>query len=276
MAGGKADSPLYQFLDLDSPVHRTSAAAAVAAPAATGQESARGLLDRARAAMAASRFVAAKELLQMVHSDLLPNDHYVLQQLALATYKSKDPDPATALQEASHILREKLNCETTNDPETLGLWGAVNKRLWDLSGDRKNLDTAIAAYERGFYLKQDYYNGINVAFLFNVRAAEHQAAGRVAEAVADFVVARRIRREVIPICEAALAAGPRTPDDNYWILATLWEAAFGLADEAAVAKWQPLAERAATATWMLDSTRPQLAKLQKLLAASPLEQLSLS
>lgn len=200
----------------------------------------------------------------------------MLQQLALATYKSKDPDPATALREASDILLVKLNADTTNDPETLGLWGAVHKRLWDLDRDRKNLDTAIAAYERGFYLKQDYYNGINVAFLFNVRAAEHNAAGRVAEAIADFVVARRIRRAVIPICQGALTAGPRTAADKYWILATLWEAACGLEDVDGVARWQPEAEQAAAAQWMLDSTRPQLEKLVTLLAASPLKQLSLA
>jgi len=57
----------------------------------------------------------------------------------------------------------------------------------------------------------------------------------------------------------------------------LWEAALGLEDADGVAKWQPEAERAATATWMLDdSTRPQLAKLTALLAASPLKRLSLS
>jgi tetratricopeptide (TPR) repeat protein len=285
MVGGKPDSPLYELFDLEPPVRRAEAAAAVpargtesaGAARGLGADSAKGYIDRARAAMDANRFLLAKQLLFMVHSELLPNDPYVLQQLALATYKSKDPDAATALREAGHILRTKLNAETTNDPETLGLWGAVHKRLWDAGHDRKNLDTAVAAYERGFYLKQDYYNGINLAFLFNVRATEHQAAGRAADAIADFVLARRIRREVIPICEAALAVGPRTPADKYWILATLWEAAYGLEDAAGVATWQPQAEQAATAPWMLDdSTRPQLARLEQLLAASPLKQLSLS
>lgn len=283
----KPDSPLYEFFDLDPPVRRERAAAPAAVPLdltglgaarqAAGEQSAKELLDRARAAMDGSRFGLARELLQLVHTTLLPNDPYVLQQLALAVYKSREPDAATALKDARHILHAKLNADTTNDPETLGLWGAVHKRLWDLSHDRKDLDTAVAAYERGFYLKQDYYNGINLAYLFNVRAMEYEAAGRVAEAIADFVLARRIRREVIPICEAALATGPRTQADKYWILATLWEAAYGLEDADGIARWQPQAEQAATASWMLDdSTRPQLAKLATLLAASPLKRLSLS
>jgi hypothetical protein len=74
---------------------------------------------------------------------------------------------------------------------------------------------------------------------------------------------------------AALAAGAQTPEDNYWILATLWEAAYGLEDPVAVAKWRPEAEKAAPPPWMLKSTRLQLAKIEKLLAASPLKRLSL-
>jgi len=193
--------------------------------------------------------------------------------LALATYKSKQPDPRAALDEA-HAILQTLNPETTNDPETLGLWGAVHKRLWELTQDRAYLDEAIAAYERGFYLKQDYYNGINLAFLFNVRAALEEQTGDTAEAVADFVQARRVRREVIPLCTAALAASAGSADGKYWIAATLWEAAVGLEDTAEVAKYQQQAEAAATAAWMLESTRTQLAKLEGLLAASPLKHLS--
>src|SRR5262249_31300700 len=123
-ATGKTDSPLYEFFDLTPPAVRQSSsptpAAAPADVAASGGESAKAVLDRARAAMDANRFVVARELFQMVHDEMLPNDTHVMQQLALATYKSKDPDPETALDRAAQILRDKLNAETSNDPETLG------------------------------------------------------------------------------------------------------------------------------------------------------------
>ena len=279
LAGEKPDSPVYELLPLEPPVRRQTRAAEIAVAAAAAPASgtsAKDMLEQARAAMNADRFVLAKQLLQTVHEQMLPNDQYVLQQLALATYKSKDPDPATAFAAARHILQAKLNAESTNDPETLGLWGAVHKRLWEVTAERAQLDSAIAGYERGFYLKQDFYNGINLAFLLNVRAGEHRKAGEIADAVADFVLAQRVRREVIPICERARAAGPRTPADNYWILATLWEAAHGLQDAESVAKWQPLAEAAATAPWMLETTRSQLTKLSGLLEESPLKHLSLT
>jgi hypothetical protein len=281
----KTDSPVYELLKLGFPtfppanVPVAAAAAAASAPPAAANEnaSAKALLDAARAAIANSDFALAKGLLQTIHTTLLPNDPYVLHQLALATYKSKQPDPITALREADHLLTVKLNAENTNDPETLGLLGAVQKRLWDKLRDPKHLDAAIGAYRRGYNLKQDYYNGINLAFLYNERAAEHETSGLFADAVADFVLAQRVRREIIPLCESALAEGPRTPEDRYWILATLWEAAVGLEDATGVAKWQPQAEGAATAKWMLDdSTLPQLARLTALLAASPLKHLAMS
>jgi tetratricopeptide (TPR) repeat protein len=290
MAEQKVDSPVYDFLEIDPPVRRQQLAADVASEArssggsearsvdppaaAPADGNAKALLDRARAAMAEGRFVAAREVLEIVH-ELRPRDEYVIQQLVLATYKSKDPDPLTALQAAHQILLTYLNPENTNDPETLGLSGAVQKRMWDLTHERPHLDTAIAAYERGFYLKQDFYNGINLAFLFNVRAAEHRAAGATAEAIADFVLARRIRREVSRYCEQALGAGTRSPDETYWILATLWEAAVGVDDVPGAARWQQEAEQKAAAVWMVDSTRSQIAVLTMLLAASPLKELTL-
>jgi hypothetical protein len=136
-----------------------------------------------------------------------------------------------------------------------------------------NLETSIAAYERGFYLKQDYYNGINLAFLLNVRAAQKEKAGDVAEAVADFVQARRVRREVLGICQKALDAGPRSEADKYWILSTMWEASVGIEDDAAASRWGRQVAECEAKGWMRESTETQLDKLRGLLAASPLSHL---
>lgn len=69
-----------------------------------------------------------------------------------------------ALQKAKFILDE-LKPEQSQDIEVLGLSGAINKRLNEISDDVKYLDNAISFYEKGFNLKQDYYNGINLAFM---------------------------------------------------------------------------------------------------------------
>ena len=57
-------------------------------------------------------------------------DPYILQRLALATYKSKYPSAEEALKAASNLLK-LLDPQVSNDTETLGLWGSVHKRLWD-------------------------------------------------------------------------------------------------------------------------------------------------
>jgi Tetratricopeptide Repeats-Sensor len=269
------DSPVYTFLSLCPPcepakeeslaeTHKTFASSAQP----DSPRNANDLLKEARAAMDSAKFLEAKVLLGIVRK-LLPRDVYVLQQLALATYKSQSPDPLTSLKEAQGYLRE-LGPEISNDPETLGLWGAVHKRLWDLTHERAALDISVDAYERGFYLKQDYYSGINYAFLLNVRAAIYQNEGNTPEAVTDFVLARRARRKVLQYCESVLAAGPIPNETKYWIVATMWEAALGLEDKDAAATYKVQATTLSGAAWMLDATTEQLAKLQQLLAHSPL------
>src|SRR6476646_1773604 len=199
------DSPVYTFFaDLEPPMRKIIAqAVAQAAPAASPAagdgttQTISELLKQADAALQSSDFITAKSLLKVVRG-LAPKDPFVAQKLALATYKSKSPTPAQALEEAAAILSD-LKPETSNDTETLGLWGAVHKRVWDLTGQRPNLDGAIFGYEKGFSLKNDYWNGINLAFLYNVRAAA--STGR--EAVADQVLADRTRRQVLTICDAA-------------------------------------------------------------------------
>ena len=52
------------------------------------------------------------------------------------------------------------------------------------------------------------------------------------------------------------------------MFATLWEAAFGLGDRDAAARWQQQAEAAAPEPWMLESTRSQIQRLDQLLGAA--------
>jgi tetratricopeptide (TPR) repeat protein len=206
-------------------------------------------------------------------------DPYLLQRLALVTYKSKSPTEEAALLEA-HQLLNILNPNTSNDTETLGLWGAVHKRLWELKKDMSFLDEAVRAYERGFYIRNDYYNGINYAFLLNVRA--DQAVDR-AEAIADFVQARRVRKEVLVICEQWLKDNP-IPDKEsipsgaitgylknwYWTKATIGEAYVGLGDENKARQTLEEANERAPEAWMKQSSAEQLSKLRPLLENSPL------
>jgi hypothetical protein len=228
-------------------------------------------MDKAEEAMEKTDFVTAKSLLSVVQS-MMPTDTYVRQMLALATYKSELPTPEAALNEAAAML-ETLEPATCNDPETLGLYGAVYRRLWDRTSGKAHLEKAIWAREKGFYVKNDYYNGINLAFLLNVRAAL-KAEAEPAEAVADFVLAQRTRRRVLEICQGLLDSNAQNRADTYWIKATLAEAWFGLGDEQKSAELLEQAKASPDATpRKIRTTEDQLDSLRALLAKSPLSRI---
>jgi tetratricopeptide (TPR) repeat protein len=246
------------------------------------------------AAQSAGDFEEAKSLLKLLRKKMKPKppespdqpaqpeDPYIIQRLALVTYKAKYDTPEkeiAALKEACDLLY-MLDPATSNDPETLGLWGAVHKRLWDKARDTVALDKAIRSYERGFYLRNDYYNGINFAFLLNIRAAH---AADHAEAVADFVQARRIREEVVALCDEWLASHPEPGADasdqtkkdyaenTYWVEATKAEAYLGMGKTAEADAIYEKAYASAPAAWMIESTKEQREKLEALLDKSPLK-----
>ncbi|MGI9182643.1 MAG: tetratricopeptide repeat-containing protein [Longimicrobiaceae bacterium] len=105
-----------------------------------------------------------------------PEDPYIIQRHALVTYKSKHPTEEAALREAREVL-QALDPEISNDTETLGLWGSVHKRLWEITRDRAYLDTAVRAYERGFFLRNDYYQRDQPGFSAERAGRERNRSG---------------------------------------------------------------------------------------------------
>jgi hypothetical protein len=278
----EVDSPVYLFLPSLTRAER-AAALAMAAPAPSSapmdDKSFADLMDSFRRAKAAvkrsSDWIKPIAFLERLRT-MQPQDPYVLQQLALATYKSELPDKLTALRDAKSILAP-LAPTTSADAETVGLWGAVHKRLWEEGHDPADLDQGISAYERGFFLKNDYYNGINYAFMLDVRAS--LSAGD--DAVADRVLARRVRTRVLDICEEKTKAGNVLGDDPFWVGATKVEALFGLGrkQEAETLKRSVVTEErqrlqaaggnANEADWKEKTLNEQLVKLDKLLPNAP-------
>lgn len=308
----RRDSPVYTFLNgLNPPELRkviqavaeaaagSSPAAASSRPAGDGEGAEKAklyseLMEEAEAAQDAGDFEEAKGLLKMLRKKMKPpppaspdqpaqpEDPHIIRQLAFVTYKAeqKTPEEALAALGEARGLLAALNPATSNDTETLGLWGAVNKRLWEVTKDPKHLDEAVRAYERGFHLRNDQYNGINFAYMLNVRAA---AAADRAEAVADFVQARRIREEVVALCDEWLAANPVPGADaseekksdyaekRYWVEVAKAEAYLGTGKTAEAEALYEEAFAAAPAAWMIDTAKKQRVKLGALLAGSPLK-----
>ncbi len=267
LEGGDVDSPVYTFLgDLQPPTRTDGGEATTEAPqeeASPQAASTRALMDAAAAAQQAGEWKAARDILTGVRA-LRPNDSYVVQQLALATYRAEEPTPEEALAAAERLLGEELDPAASRDPATLELWAAIRTRLWDLTQDPEHLATALAAREGTWHMRGDPDDGITLAFLLNLRATRSEPA----DAIADWVLAGRVRRNVAAAAEAALADAQ--PDARFRLLAILWEAAVGLGDGDSAARWEAEARTAAADEQEITDTETHIANLRALLTKSPL------
>jgi hypothetical protein len=302
------DSPVYTILpSLSAPTMTKAAVIAAAAQAAVvagvggdaaaerappAADSYASKLQTARDALNDGAFGSAKKLLLAIYKDQTapgkdgtpkPARPFVVQQLALATYKAGEadakaggPDKALAGYQEAEILLKQLDVDTTTDPETLGLWSAIHKRRAEMPGrtldqQKADVEKAVRAAERGFMIKNDYYTGANLAYLFNLRASLSSGDDRIA----DNVFADRVRRMVVKITDERLAtldsqkADPAEArpleEERYWIAATKAESLVALGDPSGRGLMDT-ALASAPAGWMADTTRNQLEKLHALMA----------
>ena len=167
--------------------------------------------------IAAARFRAAMEMSS--------GNAYLRQQTALHTYKSEQPSKVLALMEAKHILAP-LNPDNSNDPETLGLSGAIHKRLWEQTEDRAALDLAIQYYRKGYDLRGDYYNGENAALCLKQRGILQENAQ---ESFYDRLSAVKIHRDIIrSLLKMVSGEDFEERSDQEWVFATLANSLFAL------------------------------------------------
>ena len=149
MTAATADSPVYTFLrTLRPPALEAIAADDAAAEKVETQEALSAtanqdertalttpmaaLMEAAVAAQRARDFKRAREILRavmVVQGDRV--DHFVVEQLALATSKSDDLEPSVALLDATNILRP-FEPDTSTDPEMLEIWATIHQRLFEL------------------------------------------------------------------------------------------------------------------------------------------------
>lgn len=221
----KPDSPVYTYIpSLRGPTFSDTEFEEVLVDAEDTQEKFSTLLSDAETAadnslhdVAANKFKAALEM--------SPENSYLRQQAALHTYKSKAPSEPLALMNAQLIL-EPLEPTKSNDPETLGLSGAIYKRLWAHTNDLETLNHAIHFYQKGFELRGDYYTGENAANCLDIRSALQSDSN---EALFDRMSATKIREAVIENLVSIVNGNDLSErSDQIWIYATLANCSFSV------------------------------------------------
>ena len=219
-------------------------------------------------------------------NDLAPElSRELYQQQALCTYKDTHLHEDDRLDRALEILRDGENLQTSADPETLGLAGAIHKRRWRVRNDKRELETALEYYGRGHrtdreggFKEKQGYPGINAAFVLDVLATLEDRPNQPSATTAKLVADRRaeaavIRKEIVAGLENLLGSPDGSPHaKNWWVLVTMAEAHFGLrhyeagGHEGSAQEWL---ERAAALPgvdpWEFESTARQLTTLAKIL-----------
>ncbi|MCP1445514.1 tetratricopeptide (TPR) repeat protein [Pseudomonas sp. GGS8] len=250
MTAPTVDSPVYTFLPkLVSPRMSDDQFKELIDEAEAAQKKLSHHMHEGEKFMRQSDHSAAMEHFQAAR-DMKPEEPDILQKLALSTYKSKSPDEVAALHAALSVLAP-LEPTLSNDPETLGIAGAINKRLWLIQRDRAALDVAIRLYGRGFEVRRDYYNGENFALCFEFRAQQHADQ---AEKVYDFMSAQKIRRSIAKSL-SAIEASPDFFDrpDKRWVYATLANCHFACEEPDTGFIYEQKFLGAAAAQWEVDT-----------------------
>src|SRR5262249_4885795 len=100
------------------------------------------------------RFGYARRLLQHIQSAACNEDSEfqtrLRQQLALCTYKDPSIPDGERFDQAIRVLSDGEDLRRTTDQETLGIAGAIYKNKWRAFAQRKDLETSLSFYHRGF------------------------------------------------------------------------------------------------------------------------------
>lgn len=232
----RIDSPVFTFLSQETSKTNTTEKAidyienlTKESPLAE-EHSFESLISKAEIAKNEKRYADALSLLAQAkeyavsNMTLRDNLSLIICRQALNTYKLELPNQLEAYVKAKTILDE-LNPDNTQDSEVLGLSGAINKRLFELTNQSHYLDLAIKYYEKGFVLKQDYYNGVNTAFMLYLKASiakksndnEWQDYKSEADTIRNKVL--KIAKEI----EKSIHFGSKERKDDIWVMLTIAE-----------------------------------------------------
>ncbi|WP_227006753.1 TRAFs-binding domain-containing protein [Shewanella donghaensis] len=257
------DSPLYEFIkDIKPPKIPVAEYKKIIGDLAQKETHIFAIVEKAKDHMLENEFTEAAKLWEKA-AVALPSEDYFLQQQALSIYKSKNPSEATALTDALRVI-EKLAPEgESNDPETLGLIGAIYKRMWFINSDTECLKRAISYYQKGFQIRNDYYTGENYALCLDIISSIEQD-----ECEKNYYVisAKKAREKIIKILDnVETSVNDGNSNIEYkWAYATLANCYYGLKNDEKAFLFENLFVQFSEAQWEKDTFFESKERLLKL------------
>tara|TARA_R110001583_G_C5659583_1_gene409515 strand:+ start:92 stop:1345 length:1254 start_codon:yes stop_codon:yes gene_type:complete len=249
---GKVDSPLYEFIqNINPPILPENEYISLIDDLAEKEKLIFAVVEKAKKEMHEGNFNIATQFWKKA-SDSLPSEPYFVQQLALCTYKSKIPSEHAALN-AALIVISKLSPEnqTTNDPETLGITGAIYKNLWRVTRDESFLSLAIEYYGKCFNITGDYYTGENYALCLDEKSILSKDNE---EKIYNRMQAKKSRQKIIDhLNEVVLSEDFDARLDRLWIYATLSHCGLANDHKDSASKYEKLFLSESPSDWQIDT-----------------------
>lgn len=217
----QTDSPIYSmFSKMTAPSISVDDINAIVKSLHEDENTIYSLRTKAEQLRKEKKYVEAEKVWKRLR-EKVGDEKYFIQQQALCRYKSESPSKIKALTDALTIISDIRN---SDDAETLGITGAIYKRLWEMTHDLSMLDDAIKYYSKGWMVLKDYYNGENYANC--IRYKQEETSGE--EKIYYQVLEEKVRREIMDIILDVLdkIKGP----DRMWRLATLANCSYALGD----------------------------------------------
>ena len=252
------DSPLYTFLPkIIPPKLSDEEYQMIVDKAESCSDTVSKLVEHAEEYMSKSKFTDAIHYWKKLKT-ALPKNEYIVQQLALATYKSKSPNKTMALQKALEIILV-LDPEHSLDLETLGISGAIFKNLFRINNNYDYLEKATQLYKKGYIIKKDYYNGENYA---NCLLLKLKKADIDLETITYLKMEiGTVYKDVIEIIEKNIESS----EINFWMYATLSTAYNYLGLEDQFKNYKELFFENVEAEWQKDTFLKTISEMDQII-----------
>ncbi|WP_104400237.1 TRAFs-binding domain-containing protein [Vibrio penaeicida] len=247
----QVDSPLYEFInDIKPPILPKSEYVQLIDDLAEKEKLLFALVEKATQMMRSNNFEQAVKFWEKASNSSV-SEPYFIQQWALSRYKS-NPQDITALIDALTIISKLTpDNQSTNDPETLGITGAIYKNMWWVTKEASSLDRAIEYYGKCFKITDDYYNGENYALCLDEKALNTQ---HDEEETYCCYEAKQTRKRIIGNLTDLVEVGDFDNRlDKKWIYASLSNCYFALKDTTEASKYEQFFIKESPLDWEVDT-----------------------
>ncbi len=211
--------------------------------------------------------------------DTAKDEVWIVQQLALCTYKNEEIPARKRLHQALTLLEEiGLRNPSNKNSETLRLGGAVHKMKWQQFGQTEDLDESLSFYRTAFERnpQEDMgYGGVNAAFILDLLADRASNIARRSgtssgEANRLKTQAKNLRLQMVEQIPAWLVQAQNSSEENhFWHLVTIAEAYFGLQDYEKADEWLAKANAGQASEWKQQTLSTQLVRIAHLQGLIP-------